>query len=126
MNKTVIFLNGPARAGKDTVGDALGFYLGKDTVNMEKFAKPIKDGVQAAFNLTDEQRHELFETDAKDAPAEVFLGKTPRSVLISFSEDWLKPLYGSQVFGEMMSNRLDECDKEVTIITDCGFESELT
>jgi hypothetical protein len=49
---------------------------------------------------------------------------TPRQVLISFSEEWVKPKFGKQAFGILLRDRIEELDGFV-VVTDCGFREEL-
>jgi hypothetical protein len=127
MPKYVI-LNGPPKSGKDTIGQALHAQLtfAGIKVHRDKFAKPIKDAVAAFIGLEHDMRQLYFENPSvKDASSKYFFGKTPREVLISFSEDWVKKQFGEQAFGELLKLRTEELGEDVVIITDCGFNHEL-
>ena len=118
----ILFLNGPPRAGKDTVGNYLQMHnLGVETA---KFAGELKDAVHRAFHLDVDTDH--FES-RKDQPCEEFLGQTPRSVYIAFSERFMKPLYGPGVFGRMLVKTLkgmEQAGAWLVAITDSGFREE--
>lgn len=127
MPKYVI-LNGPPKSGKDTIGQAIHAQLtfAGHKVHRDKFAKPIKDAVAAFVGLDHELRQLYFENPSvKDVPSKYFFGKTPREVLISFSEDWVKQKFGNQAFGTLLKLRTEELGKDVVVVTDCGFNHEL-
>ena len=127
MRKYII-LNGPPKSGKDTIGQAIHAQLtfrGLNSVK-EKFAAPIKDAVQAFIGLNDELRSIYFENPLmKDHESKYFFGLTPRQVLISFSEEWVKPKFGKQAFGELLKQRTEDLPQDVVVVTDCGFDEEL-
>ncbi len=123
-----IVLNGPKKSGKDTIGNAIYSELvwrGIPAVR-DKFAAPMKAAVAAFLGLDEKLALHYFENqDIKDTPSKYFLGVTPRSMLISFSEDWVKPNFGKETFGELMLHRHEDKDRGVVVITDCGFNEEL-
>lgn len=120
----IICFNGPPYCGKDTAVKAL--WMAHETSTPLKFAGPLKAAVAAAFSLTAREQTFFFETPAKDVAVDRFFGKTPREVLISFSEEWAKPLFGEDVFGRWAAQRIEgELRRFDTIlVSDCGFQSE--
>lgn len=123
----VICLNGPKHSGKDTIGVALKAALVKSGYNciIEKFAQPIKSGVAGFLGLDEFMARHYFENPAvKDYPSSNFFGMTPRQVLISFSEEWVKPKFGKQAFGTLLRDRIEDLGGFV-VVTDCGFREEL-
>jgi len=126
MNK-IIFLNGPAGSGKDSIGNFLVPKLNKASIY--KFATPIKKAVAAMFNLSPEEYQFYFETpEGKNNPSPRFFNKTPRQWLISFSEDFAKVHGGTAVFGKLMANNLTPAFRNNmvnnVVITDSGFKPE--
>lgn len=133
---SVVFVNGPPRSGKDTFAAYLKswFMANKTAQHYEmppidmKFAEPIKSSVATTFNLSAQQRQLDFETDRKDQPSPRFYGRTPREVLISFSEHWLKPQFGNNIFGRLALHRMQakatSFPESVFIFSDSGFQSE--
>jgi len=130
----VLFFNGPPGSGKDTAAITTEWILAQRGVNVEllKFAGPIKRAVQAMFALTAREAHELFETtDGKAQTTPLFRNSTPRSVLISFSEAWAKPRFGSDIFGEIafrhmlnIARRRGPHERCHFIFSDSGFQAE--
>ena len=143
--KIVIF-NGPPSSGKDTICKHLMDYgchvMHYGCINSnsyfvhEKFAKPLKDGNRAIFDLTDEE-FDLYDNDpiAKNERCERFSGKSWRDVNIMLSENYFKPNFGKSIFGDLLSKRIQNkinmnkilrWTKEPTfIISDGGFREEL-
>lgn len=128
----IIFLNGPPRCGKDTVGRRIASILntnGRNTIgHVFKFAEHLKLAAHYAYGL-DEMAADSFE-GAKDTPLPFFFGKTPREVYIALSETYFKRLHGPRVFGQLLLRELARFDGTmigrdlVPIITDSGFLEE--
>ena len=124
----VIFLNGPPRAGKDTIGHGLVSYLNNDddrfSAEIFKFAKALKDCVHVGLGLSGVPT-DHFE-NVKDTPLKELNWQTPRQCYIRMSENWLKPEFGREVFGNSLRNTIrlaeDRCD--VAVVTDSGFGYE--
>lgn len=102
----IVLLNGPRRVGKDTAAQALAAAFPAIVLG-QSYA--LKRRVHAAYNLRDDYGapldHDAFE-DRKDEPAPEFLGRTPREAYIAFSEAFLKPLHGEEVFGNILAGEL--------------------
>lgn len=114
----IILLNGPPRAGKDSIGAALAQALfGKCSLN--KFAAPIVEFMKREFGITP-------DTVDKDRPHPMLLGRTPRDVMIAYSERFCIPLWGHDFFGRSAAIRLanDPDPKSVVVFTDSGFVRE--
>lgn len=113
----VIALNGPPRCGKDTAAKAVYATLtslGKVAL-LEKFSLPIK---RACHGL-------LLPYINKDEIDPV-LGCTPRQWHIEFSENFMKKLYGQDIFGRLLAHRINRTPQpDFVVVSDCGFQSEL-
>lgn len=123
----ILLLNGPPRSGKDTIAQILQ-KRASSSIHLEKFALPIKTCVPLAFSIDRETwNNELDTASNKDLPNDLFYGETPRDVQISFSEDWLKPLCGKDIFGKLALRRLEWiCTRGfgTVIFSDSGFAPE--
>ncbi|MDB5415072.1 MAG: hypothetical protein JWR10_3407 [Rubritepida sp.] len=116
----VVFVNGPPRAGKDTLANAVANRLGARPV---KFAGVLKERTHAAYGLH-YAPHGHFEA-CKDQPRDEFLGITPRQAYIAFSEQMMKPLHGAGVFGRMLlDDMLFHKLAAGFIVSDSGFAAE--
>lgn len=120
MNKHIVFLNGPPSSGKDHFARILNARLG---FKNEKFAKPITDGVSGMFGLNHIEL-EKYRGEAKDEPAPLFGDLTPRDVWISFSEQWAKPTFGQEIFGNLAAHRCRMSNFDRICFSDSGFDRE--
>lgn len=98
----------------------------------EKFSAPLKECFAA-----------LMEVDINDYVVEYYedhkeeiipcLGVSFRQWQIDFSEKFMKPLYGNDIFGRLMKHRIhqsiDQADTDaeewIYVISDCGFQIEV-
>lgn len=134
-NAYVILVNGPPRAGKDSLGDCLTRAFtdmdGGPTPVGVKFASAIKDAVAAMFGWYGSERRKYEESEHKDRPQKCLVGLTPRQAYISFSEDWAKRTFGPLIFPQILHDKIvkyasvNNEKKFVFIVTDCGFQQEV-
>lgn len=124
MARKLIFINGPPRCGKDTAAKFLlhEFMHAPHYATLLKFSKPLKDGCRALYDITDEEFRE-FEQD-KEAPRDKLLGQSWRQAQISMSEEYMKPVFGEDVFGRLLFRRFRASPTGMGIISDSGFEQE--
>lgn len=115
-----IFLNGPPRAGKDTIGSMLAASL-PDSGQI-KFAQPIIEHMQETFGVS------CVDGFPKDEPCPELGGRTRREVAIAYSEGYMKPMFGKAIFGKIAADQIlswNELDGTTTFIfTDSGFLDE--
>jgi hypothetical protein len=128
IDKRVIILNGPPYSGKDTGANAIAQYVLKHapwiTLRQEKMVEHLKRGVHSLFNVTHTPEY-IDKMQLKDTPYAELLGKTPREAYISASEDWLKPVFGSDVLGRMMLMLMKKAHNvSLHIFSDGGFVDE--
>lgn len=130
INKKVIIFNGPPYCGKDTGALAVVSYVNKHApwikARMDKMSETMKNAVHAMFELVHSPEHS-DKVGTKDTPYTQMLGKTPREVYISISEDWMKPVFGKDVFGRIMVNRMMRHPSiGLHVFSDGGFADEWT
>ena len=126
----ILLLNGPPRAGKDTIGEIVANLT---EARIYKFAEALKVATHALFyalhgdlspsTLVHAMQMNAFES-RKDKPSPRFYGLTPRQGYIGVSEKLLKPLFGERFFGEVLSDHIERDVPEHAVITDSGFASE--
>ena len=141
----IFLFNGPPRSGKDTAVDycynhpscAAGIGM------PEKFARPLKRAFAATFNtrydpVTGSQKTNWgYDYEAHKDEIIPFLGCSYRQWQIDYSEKYMKPMYGVDIFGRLLVDRLrnivppcspaDEHPPEVIptqYISDSGFAEE--
>lgn len=120
----VIILNGPAGCGKDTLAMALvemGFAKGATS-----FKNPMFNIALAA--LGPDAYHEFldgYDDRARKEKPEGFLnGLSRRQFMIAISEQFIKPVLGSDYFGKYLAENLPDGD-DVFVVSDGGFASEV-
>ncbi len=126
----ILLINGPAGSGKDSIAKQLFPNPAKQGVLFEKLALPIKHAIAAMFQLSPDDYQLFFESPEKDKESPLFFNKTPRQVLIAFSEIFAKPQIDHNVFAELFCRRVDWAAKvnpklRLVVVTDCGFKDEL-
>lgn len=121
----IIILNGPASVGKDTIGNALAAnYKCIPT----SFKRPM---FEIAASILGARAFSKFITtyddrDQKEQPQSFLGGKTCREFMICISETVVKPLFGNQQFGKLMSEHIRLCDEGFCFVcTDGGFPDEV-
>lgn len=121
----IIILNGPASVGKDTIGNALAAnYKCIPT----SFKRPM---FEIAASILGPRAFRKFITayddrDQKEIPHGFLGGKTCREFMIWISESVVKPLFGNQQFGKLMSEHIQLCDEGFCFVcTDGGFPDEV-
>ena len=121
----IIILNGPACVGKDTIGNALA----KDyNCIPTSFKRPI---FEIAASILGPRAFSKFITayddrDQKEITHSFLGGKTCREFMIWISESVVKPLFGNQQFGKLMSEHIRICDEgSCFVCTDGGFPDEV-
>ena len=118
----IILLNGPPGCGKDTIAKIIKKKIGSKDYKM---SKPIKDAFSALFGIQGQLLHELLEERKDEAFFTANANITPREVLIKLSEDFMKPLFGDDCFGQVAINNLGKIAWKHLTISDCGFNAEV-
>lgn len=144
----IVLFNGPPRSGKDTcslmLADILAFEMNKDNHNLSyvpmvfKFAQPLRDVLNAVFCVKEDFFRVLEEQELKDTPMDEFFGNSFRQMMIHVSENYLKPLLGSDCMGKLAVRRIQTETQEyletdnpsfsgefICIFSDLGFPDEL-
>lgn len=130
MTRKIIFLNGPAGSGKDTLGNGLMMLRTWPSAMTMKFSEPLKRQVSEILALTKAEEEFYFETqEGKSFRSERFNGLTPRQALIIHSEEFAKKVGGHGVFGKYAASVIKKefaKDEELNtiIFTDSGFVAE--
>lgn len=126
----IILFNGPPRCGKDTAAkflrdnwDSLDL---SDTPILRRMSHPHKEMfakmVDAAID--DDGIVEWWEEN-KDQASALLNRRSYRQWQIDFSESFMKPLYGEDIFGKLFANYAANQSPSTTfLVPDCGFEIE--
>lgn len=126
-----ILFNGPPRSGKDTAAKFAYDYIKANHLNRlfplwEKFSFPNKRAFAGMMGAVCDSWGvvEPYE-QIKDEPIQA-LGFSYRQWQIDYSEKFMKPVYGQDIFGRLLLDRLAFYNMNlfVPIVSDCGFQVE--
>lgn len=124
---TIIILNAPPRAGKDTIATVINEQYGLPVVS---FKTPMFNIARAILGSADFENPfmRVYNTDEKDTrKLDCLGGMTCREFMIWISETIVKPKFGKKHFGWLMADLLTEmeADQDLTICSDGGFPDEV-
>lgn len=121
----IIVLNGPPGSGKTTMQGYL--YAKYSGIYKESFANPLVTLVQSFYGIKNEDWCRWYSPEGKSLKRPLLEGKSCREALIHVSENIIKPMFGKDVFGRLMADRLYGLPKGANVvIDDGGFEEEIT
>ena len=120
VNTFFICFNGPPRCGKTSMAKWMVKHL-RDTHNLsvkkDSFAQPMKTFVGALLG----NRYDRLN---KDEPHPALGMTTPRDLLIGFSEDYMKRIFGFEIWAETLYARHTYARPTIVVVDDMGFEIE--
>jgi hypothetical protein len=131
----IILLNGPPGCGKDFAAKALVLHFCRSmSVRWERFSRPNKHAFAGTIGV--EMANHQYPMQQPDVvlPYELekekvidFLGVSYRQWQIDYSEKFMKPLYGQDIFAKLFLQRnavrLGEANW-LCVVSDCGFQNE--
>ena len=128
LNKKIVIFNGPPGRGKDLAVKFLASLYTEYAVLVthNKMADSLKMGVHKLFNLNydpvyyDNPNH----AHEKELPLAKLFGLTPRKMYIKVSEEFMKPNFGEDVFGQIMALVIAQQKADVHAFSDGGFVAE--
>lgn len=117
----IVLLNAPPNTGKDLAATVLSDATGAKHC---EFKKTLHNISMAITGLSEEEYFKIYnDRELKEKPHPLFLGKTPRSMLIWISEVVCKPEFGKQYFGKPAASSCDPT--RGTVFSDSGFADEV-
>lgn len=130
----IILLNGPPSCGKDTVAKALGQKLTEQKIDycVLRMSRPIKRAFAGLVDAEIDSWGNVEDWEStKDLPSELLNGKSYRQWQIDFSEKFMKPLYGEDIFARIFVHTIEHLRtgelgewNGYVIVPDCGFQIE--
>lgn len=119
----IILLNGPPNSGKDEAARAIDEWADKQNVYalVAKFSLPIKRAFEGLTGLP----WESFDSNKESIIP--FLGVSFRQWQIDFSEKFMKPLYGPDIFARLAFDEIQAAIRsgvDLVVVSDCGFQIE--
>lgn len=124
MTTKIVILNSPPRSGKDTTADGLVL---NNLWYIAYFKKHLIHLALTVSGVSVEDWDERYQ-EQKDLPWHLLGGLSQRQFLIKISEDWVKPTFGAEYFGNFLVadiNKGSQLNDNVFIIPDGGFEEEV-
>jgi hypothetical protein len=125
----IILLNGPPRSGKDTAALAIEEALDKwgFLAIHEKFSWPNKAAFAAIWQRKMDCDFNVYYYEERKGEIVPEIGVSFRQFQIDFSEKFMKPLYGKDVFAQLLLQRIEgyKADNTVCVVSDCGFQVEV-
>lgn len=124
LSNTIVLLNAPKGAGKDTIGIELqnlyGCQLRAFKTKLYEIAYPFTKGLSYVEFL-----HYCTDRELKEKRSNHFWSKSPRDFLIFISERIVKPHFGKNFFGLSATESISAEDfNKGVVFTDSGFEEE--
>jgi hypothetical protein len=118
-----VLINGCPRSGKDTI--AMYLWTHHSSILLERFSFPNKRGFAGMMNIDCDGFGvvEPYESNKSDVVPP--LGVTYRQWQIHFSEEFMKPLYGKDIFGRLLLERTRGSSYPTIVVPDCGFQVEV-
>jgi len=126
-NKKIILFNGPPGSGKDTA--AYYCFMNIPYSTCISFKERLFEIALTVSGMAEETWFEVYNNRSdgvnKETPLESLGGLSQREFLIKISEEWAKPVFGSEYFGEAAASRVRASDSEVFLFSDSGFVEEV-
>lgn len=138
MAKKIVLFNGPPSSGKDTAANLFAeIYAGKTFAY--KMALPLKEACHKMLGLkgTLEELEPIKELPVKflvrkefdyyPSPTKIVneLGEmTLRQFYIHVSENFMKPMFGPFIFGDLAVENINNTEKSIVTVSDSGFAQE--
>lgn len=125
--KHILFINGPIGSGKDTLADQLCERYGYEKLEFKEY---LFKTMYRFFNISDQEDflNKYYTRETKELPCDLLqlngVKLSPRSALIHISENVIKPTFGSDIFGKVLLERINNTDKNI-VFSDCGFLEEI-
>lgn len=121
QGQTIVLLNGPPGVGKDTLGEELN--KKHDSVQLCSFKRPMFDIALAASGIPKDVWDARYnDRELKEEPWDRLNGLSCREFMIYISEEFIKPVFGEDHFGNMALGQVE--GNGYFIFTDSGFQEE--
>jgi hypothetical protein len=129
---SIILFNGPPGCGKDTMAEAIWRFRWNlpGSWKFDRMSMPNKKafaGATATEHRLNSYGINSFWEPIKDTPHPLLGGRTYRNWQQDFSEKFMKPLYGEDIFAKLFAERNHDriLAKDFHfLVPDCGFDIE--
>lgn len=117
----VILINGPPGSGKDTFADCLKLLLSEEKALFEKFAEPLKSGINLKNLLGREVLGPLYEEKDETIKRQI---PDARQLYIAVA-NYIVSKYGKDFFANRVISVAENHDLDWLVVSDLGFVEEL-
>lgn len=129
-NKSIIQIGGFKRSGKDTLASMIANHYistGK-TVDIFHYADSLKQIAASIFNISLEQLDDFKNNKTKlwrfDEFENAYLVTDFREILMKIGNEAIKPIFGDDVWRNIMSKKIEKSNADIIIIPDFRFNVE--
>lgn len=142
---TVVILNAPPRAGKDSLAEYLRVQQYRSSAlsmcnthtsvySFKRYPMQLIDKIIDIAGISHDEWEERYYSDLKDFPWVKLGGISQRDFITKVCEEWIKPVFGDKVFGNaaretvldrLNSSLVDRYHSELIVFTDGGFIEEV-
>lgn len=125
MSNKIVVLNGPPGCGKDTIGVAAADEWSYAPIS---FKEPMFVIAAATIGMElQEFKRNYANREWKERKREEWGGKSIRDLFIAISENYIKPFFGNEYFGQQVADvmRKNQPFLRYYVATDGGFYDEI-
>lgn len=116
----IVFINGPPSSGKTTAAR----FLSSRLKNCAEFESSMCLRGALRWMLAIPYGSDPFSPQNKDLPMQELNGLTPRQAMIKLAQDYMKPLFGDDVFGHVVVRHMAGAIWSNAIVSGLGFDLE--
>lgn len=127
MNKPILLLNAPPRAGKDTLAMLLERIDNAFVCSFKQGVDVLADAVLGVAGIDNNVFKRWYDLDKEKARKELG-GMSCRQFYIHLSESLMKPIFGNDVFGKCLAKHIAQNVKDhhkYVVVAGVGFEEEV-
>ena len=127
MNKPILLLNAPPRAGKDTLATLLERIDNAFVCSFKQGVDVLADAVLSVAGIDNNVFKRWYDLDKEKARKELG-GMSCRQFYIHLSESLMKPIFGNDVFGKCLAKHIAQNVKDhhkYVVVAGVGFEEEV-
>ena len=127
MNKPILLLNAPPRAGKDTLAMLLERIDNAFVCSFKQGVDVLADSVLGVAGIDNNVFKRWYGLDKEKAREELG-GMSCRQFYIHLSESLMKPIFGNDVFGKCLAKYIAQNVKDhhkYVVVAGVGFEEEV-
>ena len=129
-DKVIIQIGGFKRSGKDTISKMIAnhYQSSGKLVDIFHYADPLKQIAASIFNISLEQLDDFKNNKTQlwrfDEFENTYLVTDFREILMKIGNEAIKPIFGDDVWRNIMSKKIEKSNADIIIIPDFRFNVE--